>query len=376
MFLYDAVAEWSCVPSARWKDGGSIPPRISIFMKPQDYLYQLLTASSQYELTANDNAVVKSKGVDGFIFSKLSSKKFRKSKMESECVARTQEAIKLRVKKNEPITIVYPQGGYKLWRFPSSPTVDWAEFFNISFVLQYIAPIAKAYKPGVHIIYYMHTLLMELHDNLTTEEIQSYVDSFDDLLSQFRKHLPQNVSVTILRDADLYTREEYFPALEEGKALAEKDYKALPKEKTDDLARMANLNIKWDGKKDWTKLTQAEKDVKVYLAALYEMAATSQLKRVFEKVKSPDNVLVFTKATKDFIGIGSTRASIAKYWVGFGVLQQKNDSFLPIILTPSQYEQAKRIDHKTVSIDLIPAPNFKEILVFNKPFAFSNQDKK
>lgn len=351
-------------------------PHLNIFMKPQDYLYQLLTTSSQYELSSNEEALIKTNGLEDFIFSKLASKKFRKSKMEPECVARTQEAIKLRIKEKEPITIVYPQGGYKLWRFPSSPTADWAEFFNIAFILEYIASVAKVYKPGVHIVYYMHTLLMELHDNLTTEEIRAYVDSFDQLLEQFRQHLPSNVTISILRDADLYTRDEYFTALEEGKELAEKEYETLPKAKTDDLARMANLNIKWDGKEDWTKLTQTQKDEKVYLAALYEMAATSQLKRVFEKVKSKNNVLVFTKATKDFIGIGSTKASIAKYWVGFGVLQQKDESFLPIILTPSQYEQVKKIGHKTVSVDLIPAPNFKQILVFDKPFGFSKQDQK
>lgn len=339
-------------------------------MTPQNFLHQLLTTSSHYEPSSNDKDLIKNKGLENYIYSKLTTKKFRKSKMESECVARTQNAIKLRLQKNEPITVVYPQGGYKLWRFPSSPTVDWAEVFNIAYVLEYISHIAKAYKPGVHIVYYMHTLLMELHDNLTTEEIQAYVDSFENLLNNFRKHLPKNVKITILRDADLYEREEYFSALESGKAQAEKDYKELPKAKTDDLARMANLNIKWDGKEDWTRLSQDEKNEKIYLASLYEMSATSQLKRVSEKVKSPENVLTFTKATKDFIGIGSTKASIAKYWVGFGVLQQKDESFLPIILTPSQYERAMKINHKTVSIDIMPELNFKKVLVFDEPFGF------
>ncbi|MEO8581782.1 MAG: hypothetical protein ABI425_04405 [Patescibacteria group bacterium] len=345
-------------------------------MTPQDYLHQLLVQSSQHDITANEQQFLESRGLEDFIYSKLTSKKFRKSKMEGDCVTRTKEAIRLRIEKKEPISIVYPQGGYKLWRFPSSPTVDWAEFFNISYLVEYIAPIAKMYEHGVQITYYMHTLLMELHDNLTTEEIQAYVDSFDHLLIGISKYLPKNITISILRDADLYSRDEYFTALEEGKSLAEKEYNSLPKIKTDDLARMANLNIKWDGKEDWTKLTQAQKNEKVYLAALYEMAATSQLKRVGEKVKSPDNVLVFTKAAKDFIGIGSTKASIAKYWVGFGVLQRKGDSFLPVILTPSQYEQAKKLDHTTVVVDLIQSQNFKEILVFDKPFLFTNITKK
>jgi hypothetical protein len=337
-------------------------------MTPLKYLNQLLENGSNYELSEQEQSTLKKNGVEQFIFSKLSSKKFRKTRMEDECVLRTKKAIKLRVQKNEPITVVCPQGGYKLWRFPSSPTVDWAEYFNIAFVLEYIAPIAKAYKPGVHIIYYMHTLLMELHDNLTTEEIQTYVSSFNQLLEQFRKHLPKNITISILRDADLYDRDEYFSALEEGKTQAEKDYKNLPKSKTDDLARMSNLNIKWKGREDWTQLSQEEKDNKVYLAALYEMAATSQLKKVAEKVKSPDNVLVFTKSTKDFIGIGSTKASVAKHWVGFGILQKKGESYLPVILTPSQFNEALKQQYKTFSVDLISMPNFKEVFVFDKIF--------
>lgn len=340
-------------------------------MQAQNYLSQLLEKSAHYSLSDQDRSLIASQGIEAFIYSKLTSKKFRKKKMEPECETRTKKAIKTKVQKNQPISLVYPQGGYKLWRFPSSPTVDWAEFFNISYVLQYIAPIAEVYEPGVQITYYMHTLLMELHDNLTTEEVAAYVDSFEALLIAFRKHLPKNVSVTILKDADLYTREEYFTALEKGRVLAEKEYAKLPKQRTDHLARMAQLNIKWNGKEDWTVLSEAGKKEKIYLAALYEMAATSQLDRVFETVKSPENVLVFTVATKDFIGIGSTKASIAKYWVGYGVLQKKTNGFLPLVLTPNQYTAALDLKHTKVAINLFSIPNFEEILVFDQPPSFS-----
>lgn len=337
----------------------------------QSFLQQLLQSSASYTLTQLDEKLLKKYGLESFIFAKLSSKKFRKTKMDEHCIDRTQKAISTKVKANQPIHVVFPQGGYKLWRFPSSPTVDWAEFFNISYVLSYIAPIAAEYKPGVHLTYYMHTLLMELHDNLTTEEIKAYVDSFEQLLDEFRKHLPQNVKISILRDADLYTRKEYFEALEAGTQKAKEAYEQFTPEKKEYFARMSRLNIKWDGKENWTKLSDKEKDEKIYLAALYEMATTSQLKRVFETVKSPDNVLVFTVGTPDFIGIGSTKASLAKYWVGFGVLVQKGDSLLPIVLTPSQYESVTKKPYQTVEVNVLPGANFKQILVFDQPFSFS-----
>jgi hypothetical protein len=336
-----------------------------------DFLSELLTKSGHYKLNPEDTALLEKNGINEFIYSKLTSKKFRKFKMDEACIERTKNAIHLRIENNEPVNIVYPQGGYKLWRLPSSPTVDWAEYFNISYVLEYIASIAAAYKPGVHIVYFMHTLLMELHDNLIVDEIQDYVDSFENLLQEFRKYLPANISISILRDADLYSRDEYFQALENGKTRAEEKYKTWDEKQKIRYAKMSELNIKWNGKEDWTKLSKTRKEEKIYLAALYETAAMSELTRINEKVKPANNVLVFTKGTPAFIGIGSTKASMAKFWVGFGVLQIKDDSFLPIILTPSQYTDALKSDYENIPVNLINYTNFNEILLFKKPFDFS-----
>jgi hypothetical protein len=212
---------------------------------------------------------------------------------------------------------------------------------------------------------------MELHDNLTTEEIQTYVDSFQRLIDEFQEYLPENFRISILKDADIYSREEYFQKLEEGKSQAEKEYAKWDETKKQNYLRMAKLNIKWNGRENWEILSEEEKQEKLYLAALYEIAATSSLKKVFELVKSPENVLLFTKATSDFIGIGSIKNSMAKYWVGFGVLEtNSNGELKPRILTPRQYEDALQQPHETVACDVIRGKNFAEVLVFNKPFDF------
>lgn len=143
-----------------------------------------------------------------------------------------------------------------------------------------------------------------------------------------------------------------------------------PEAKKQEYIRMAELNIKWKGKEDWTKLSEKEGQQKLEDAAQYEMAATSNLERVFELVKAPDNVLVFTKATKDFIGIGSTKTSMAKYWVGFGVLETSKEGKLqPRILTPSQYERTKQ-QPQSIPVSLLKGKNFEEILVFDTVLDF------
>lgn len=338
-------------------------------MKAQQYLENQLKLAGIYQLSEEDNKLLK-QGVVSFAIQKLMLKKFRKWKLDPSCIERTQKAVELQVEKNEPIKVIYFQGGYKLWRFPSSPEVDWAEFFNIAYVLNYLAPLATAYKPGIDLTYYCHTLLMETHDNLTTKEIKAYMDSLDRLFDEFRKYVPKNIKMSILRDADIYSREEYFEALEKGKEKAAEDIKSWPEAKVKDFERMARLNIKWKGKEDWTKLNEKEKEEKIHQAALYEQAATSNLPRVMNTVKAPNIVLLFTKATPIFIGIGSTYASVAKHWVGFGVLEVHKESYIPRILTPSQYEKAKDYKKKSIITPLGLGKNFTSISVYPEHLQF------
>ena len=336
-----------------------------------DYLDSLLGIGSAVSTT-----VLKTQQkIDEFIFSRLTSKKFRKTKLDENCAVRTKRAIVTKLEQGLSLKVVYPQGGYKLWRLPSSPTVDWAEFFNISYLIEYLLPIAHNYQPGVELVYYMHTLLMEKHDNLSTTEIDQYVSSFQQLLDRFSAYLPKNFSITILKDADIYSRDDYFSKLEEGKAKAKIEYLDWPKDKKDRYERMANLNIKWQGNEDWSVLSAKNKQEKIQEAAYYEASAVSNLQKVMEKVKSPNNILVFTISTPDFIGIGSTRTSVAKYWVGYGVLEKNKGKLQPRVLSPSQYQQMLLLPQESYEIDLIEGKNFKEIVVLDESFSLINSKK-
>lgn len=333
-------------------------------MTVQTYLRNRLTTAAHHELDQNSQRILSEIGMEEFIASRLFAKKFRKWKLDDACVARTKHAIKTQVSAEQPLQIVYPQGGYKLWRLPSSPTADWAEFFVVGYVLEYLAPIAAAYKPGVEVTFYLHTLLMELHDNLTTAEINLYVSSLQTILDEYQKHCPQNIQLKILRDADIYTRDEYFQALEKGKELAAKDFATWPAERKADYRRMSELNIKWHGNHRWDLLSEVEKEQKIYNAALYEIAATQNLPRVFETVNAANKILLFTKPSKDFIGIGSTKTSVAKYWVGYGVLETDGQRFYERVLTPSQWEHCRQAEFHTEKVTLIKLPNLQSIHVF------------
>jgi hypothetical protein len=355
---------------ARWRDEGSSPSRISI-MNVNQYLKQLTTDSAIYELSPNEQEIITANGVSTFILNKLLSKKFRKQKIDPDCKLRTELAIQTKVASQQPLTIIFPQGGYKLWKLPSAPYADWAELFNISYLLKYVSPLAAAYKPGVELKYYFHTLLMEAHDNLSTEDISHYVASFESLLVQFKQHLPPNIRVSIIKDADIYTRSEYFDTLEAGLPAAKQVFDELSPENQAKYLKMAELNIKWNGKEDWSNLDSAERGKKLYKAALYEIAVSRNLPKVVAQVKSPDNILIFTISSKEFIGVGSCASSIAKHWVGYGVLAKHKHSYVPVILSPQQFQRLDIQSVATEKTSVIDQINFSEIILLEHLPRFS-----
>lgn len=337
----------------------------------KEYLKSRLTGSANYSLSEEDKRLI-GRGMEEFILARLMSKKFRKQKVDDSLIARTKKIIGEKIRQGLPLRFVFPMGGYKLWRLPSSPEADFAEFFNVAYLLEYLAPIVAAYKKGSILYYYIHTLLMEFHDNLTTEEISRYVSSFETILKEFSRFLPENFQLRVWRDSDLYTREEYAAALKEGLAKAEDSFAKMDERQKDHYFKLGRLNIKWQGKEDWERLTAAEKEEKVHQGILYELAAVNNLIRVNETVKSEDNILFFVKSTPLFIGVGTTKNSVTKHWTGIGVLEREGGKFYDRVLSPSQYEAVKDLSHEVVEVNLeIPLENLRRIRVFDQRFNFS-----
>jgi len=128
--------------------------------------------------------------------------------------------------------------------------------------------------------------------------------------------------------------------------------------------KLGRLNIKWQGKEDWTSLPEIAKEEKIKQGAIWELTAMNNLDRVQQTAKGEDKVLLFTVGTPAFIGIGSTQNSIVKHWTGFGVLEKDNDKYRERILSPSQFEQIKGDPHTVEPINLLPFSNFATVWVY------------
>lgn len=335
-------------------------------MTPQDYLQAELQHSTDYVLTDDDKAIIDKQGVEDFIYAKLTSKKFRKWAVDESSEQQAKRAIHLNVSAGKPLQFRYPFGGYKLWRMPSSPEVDWAEFFSIAYYSKYLAPIAAAYEPGIEFLFASDDVIIERMDNVPVADTDAYFHSFKKLLAQFTQYFPANFKMDIVRIGDLY---EDKAAMEQELAINVERFKqeyatSVDPAQKQKMLTTSELNVRWDGAKDLTTITQAEKRAVIEMGPVYHDAYCALLKRR-EFNRGEDKIVIFTTLIPNAIAVGTTKSSVTKYWTGFGVLQADGDSFRDKILSPTQLEQLDQAQFtdEDVRLDGLNGKNFKRIRI-------------
>lgn len=354
---------------------GSIPTHILKNMENvENYLKNKLINCSHYTLTNADRAVINAQGIEEYIFTKLTSKKFRKWALADVQKDLIKGIIRERVKAGLPLLFTFPFGGYKLWRVTTAPEVDWAEFLSLAYMLEFLAPVAAAYQPGFEFYFTSDEVIIERMDNIPKEETDKYTNSFNVLLLEFLKYTPVNAKMKLICIRDLFTPEEF--EIELKKLLPQnldELWDSQPEEKKQRRFKMSGLNINMNGKEDWASLSKQEQEQKIKLGSIYHDAYISIPKRM-ALVKGPDKIIIFPFAIPGIacIPIGSTRASVSKFWTGNGVLVKNEASFKDIILSPSQIEALVEVPSQTVPVSLIPLNNFKEIKVFDRNLGFSD----
>ena len=132
------------------------------------------------------------------------------------------------------------------------------------------------------------------------------------------------------------------------------------------------LNIKWDGVKDLTGLSQEEKEKFIERGALlHEALVKVPTIRAFSD-KNPAMFSISCGSLPSVVSIGTTKSSITKFWVGTGVLEDRDGAYYDRILSPHQIESMRQTPKSEVPIDLIPLKNFSSIDVYKEGFDFLN----
>jgi hypothetical protein len=286
-----------------------------------------------------------------FIFKTLMSKKFRKFSVTSEYIPHIKSAIENSIENNLPIKLLFPFGGYKLWRLEENPEADWAELFTLMYLVKWIKPITEVYEPGVALDFSSDDVIVERMNNIPKSDTEAYNKSFHIIISFLEKYIPKNVKITMTPVSSYYTPEEFEEDLEDKIKKMEKELDGLPT--LDERTKQMNeLNVRLTPEQEKDPLWREKVEL------IHQSYYTISKRRAYNNAK--DKIKIFCMKMDNCIPVGTTKTSTAKFWPGAGALKKTSESFMEYVLSPSQLEKSKPT-HEPISIDGLNGKNFKRI---------------
>ncbi len=294
------------------------------------------------------------------IFALLTTKKFRKYALSQEYAAYIKDSIAASIAADEPIKIVFFGGCYKLWRLDEAPETDWAELFAYMYFTRWVKPICAVYKPGVWFDFLLDDYNVPRLDNLLESEVATYRKSRDMVLQFIKPYQPSNLNMTHTGEGSLFaSKKEYEESLERAmKEMADSLPGGLPEiSKTEAASVMLN-----------TRATPEQLADPKWREKVILLLDSYYVARNATGYYTPDThkIGAFTQlfAPGRPLAVGSTKATVAKYWAGIGALKPYGTSFRQIVLSPTQLETAD-FDWQDLSLKGLDGKNFSRIRVLN-----------
>jgi len=289
----------------------------------------------------------------------LMSKKFRKFSIPKHSQEIIRTAIEKNVANKEPIKISWPFGGYKLWRLEEAPESDWAELFTIMYIVRWLGPVCALYPKGIEFTFWVDEVVISQMNNIPQADLDAYQKSFAELLDFIKPWLPPNLRFEVFLERSQYESDEAFKVglAAEMDTLAQ--VRAANPQALSEAARHSiemNVNVTPEQEKDplWRE------KVDVIHCAYYNLQEKQT--RVRPSYTAENIVAFSTFFEPNVIPIGTTKTSVAKFWVGVGALQRRGETFIETILSPSQVKKTNTA-WESVKLDGLNGKNFNSIRI-------------
>lgn len=291
------------------------------------------------------------------VFQLLTSKKFRKYSLTPEYTEHIRGAIRENIANNQPINLTFMGGSYKLWRLDESPECDWAELFALVHYSRWVKSICAIYEPGVWFDFMLDDFIVSKLHTASDEDVAAYRASRDKLLEFLKPYQPKKLHMTNTGIGTL------FDSADDYESRLDNAFKQLQSElpggllSVDDktLATVElNANVTPEKKAD----PQWREKIETLHSAYMRIKGETGYSTMSTKIRA------FTQPFPNgtCIAVGSTKDSVAKFWVGIGALKPKDDSYRQLVLSPGQLDKAE-FDWQDVVIQGLEGKNFKRIRV-------------
>ena len=293
--------------------------------------------------------------LNGTMLDRLFAKKFRKYSIDPSVKTYVAEKLNNVLKKKLPLTFVPSFGGYKHWWCPTYPTIDWAEIFNMKFMIEYLAPIFFNYKDNKTTIEYEseEIILSELN-NVPQSGLDEYTRTFRKACEYFNSLLNNKVELKLSLAREQYKdynfdKQKLLKRIDEMMPEYTKKFEGYEEEDKKRRIQKARTNFKLDGVVDYTYLSDDEKEEiykksrilnEAFLDADFEVRGND----FFEKENNIPLLFSFGLGPggEAWLHIGSSHSSMTDFWAGTGILELREDgSIVERILSRNQYENIK-----------------------------------
>ena len=289
------------------------------------------------------------------IYKAIISSKFRKTKITPETEIDIRYKIHSSVVNKEAIHFSIPFGAYKAWRLELGFAPDWAEVFNVAYLMEYATHIIKVYPYGVHFHYTYQGGIMYCISDTPKEKAENYYVIFKEILGLFNK-LSNKVKFDLVDISSLYSsKEEYYIDFLHNflDNLIDWDSKYdIATRNRHFLSAMHNVYLY--GNRNLANQTEYIKGKYYFFSALMTDAVDCLSERRLYNKNSNNIQLVCVKGPSKCINIGACETSTVHFWVGRGFLRKNKGTLKPYIYTYSNVVQIIS-DEATIEI-LVESP--------------------
>ena len=238
---------------------------------------------------------------------------------------------------NDPIIFTFCFGGYKCHTSPSHPEVDWAELFNLNFLVSYLYPIMQGYAHGVEIEYESEEISIQFN-NVPQVQTDKYTASFKKLLAYYIAQAQEKYGLSLTLRMEIARErypndEELYRLVEEKKPGYSELFASLTEEEQEKWLQRASSNFMWEnGIKVFLDLTESERREVIREARITNEAFLEADYVLREEWFEQANRIPLTgtwgrmpsaQPIDGWLHLKSTAASVTDCWIGTGYLEER-----------------------------------------------------
>lgn len=346
-----------------------------------DFINDNLLSTNGLSNEVFDNYLLKEKMLE-----RLFLRRFRKYATTDDVRKFVFDRLSNIIDKGLPINFVPSFGGYKHWWSPTYPYTDWAEVFNVKFLLEYLAPIVNSYKSNsVSIEYESEEVILHELNNISQEGLDRYTDSFRNVLNVFQNIIGEKPMLSLILAREQYekvgfSKEKLLKRIDEMLPEYEKRFDSYDEDDRKKRIMKVASNFKLNGVVDYSNCSEEEKYKlfkasrvlnEAFLDADYEVRGNT----FFDDESTIPLLFTFGLGPggENWPHIGSSSSSMVDFWAGMGILEIRNNGVIvPRIISRTQYELIKNSLVKVPVKSLLTGnnPNYDFILVYNGTLVF------